>query len=94
MIKSKYFALFFCIILFSSWVYADSAYGEEIQREGYIVSRSKVDRTVTLGTLFQDFIVIENLRTEPLSATFSTSGNVMDLLVFDYFLLGQRYYCT
>ena len=84
MIKSKYFALFFCIILFSSWVYADSAYGEEIQREGYIVSRSKVDRTVTLGTLFQDFIVIENLRTEPLSATFSTSGNVMDLLVFDY----------
>ncbi|MGY4884732.1 MAG: ATP-binding protein [Nanobdellota archaeon] len=84
MVKNKYLALFFCIIIFSSLVYASSAYGEEIQREGYTISRSKVDRTVAVGTLFQDFIIINNLRNTPISATFSSNGNVMDLLEFDY----------
>jgi hypothetical protein len=84
MIKNKYFVLLFLVIIFCSLAGASSAYGEEIQREGYSVSRSKVDRTIAVGTLFQDFIVIENFKNEPISASFSASGNVIDLLEFDY----------
>ena len=81
--RGKCFALLFCVIFLSSLIAASSAYGEVIQREGYSVSRSVVNRTVALGTLFQDFITVENFKNEPISATFSSSGNVIDLLEFD-----------
>ena len=81
--RLKYISLIFCFVLLSSFVLASSAYGEEIQRQGYSVSRSKVDRTVAAGTLFQDFISVENLKDEPISATFSVSGNVVDLIEFE-----------
>jgi hypothetical protein len=81
--RRKYFALIFCFILLSSFILASSAYGDEIRKDSYSVSRSKVERTVTTGTLFQDFISIENFRNEPVSASFSVSGNVMDLIEFE-----------
>ena len=84
MIKNKFFALVFCIVMLASFVLASSAYGDEIQREGYSVSRSKVERTVAVGSLFQDFITIKNMNNQPISATFSASGNAIDLLQFDY----------
>jgi hypothetical protein len=83
MAKTKYLTFIFCFILLSSFVLASSAYGEEIERDGYSVSRSKVERTIVVGTLFEDFITVENFRNEPISATFSASGNAMDLLEFD-----------
>ncbi|MCX6750750.1 MAG: DUF87 domain-containing protein [Candidatus Pacearchaeota archaeon] len=84
MIRNKFFALFFCVIFFSSFILASSAYGEEIQKGDYSISRSKVERTISVGTLFQDFITVYNLKDQPISAVFSVSGNVMDLLEFDY----------
>ncbi len=84
MINNRYLALLFFVIFLCSLVYADSAYGEEIQRDGYTISRNKIDRTIAVGTLFQDFIVIENYKNEPISASFSASGNVIDLLEFEY----------
>ncbi|HJX50060.1 MAG TPA: hypothetical protein VJ438_01220, partial [Candidatus Nanoarchaeia archaeon] len=84
MINKKYFLFILGFIFLLAFVWASSAYGEEIQREGYSISRSKVERTVALGTLFQDFITVENLGDQPISATFSALGNVVDLLEFDY----------
>ena len=81
--RKKYFALIFIFILLSSFVLASSAYGDEIQRQGYSVSRSKVERTVTTGTLFQDFISVENFKNELISVTFSLSGNILDMIEFD-----------
>ena len=83
MIRNKYFILIFCIILISSFVFASSAYGNEIERDGYSVSRSKVERTVSVGNLFQDFIAIENSKNVPLSVAFSASGSVVNLLEFE-----------
>jgi len=82
MIRNKYLAIIFCVIILSSFVLASSAYGDEIQRDGYSVSRSKVERTVALGSLFQDFITINNLNSAPISATFSVSGNVVLKFIF------------
>ena len=83
MIRNKFFILLLGIILLSSFILASSAYGEEILTDSYSISRSKVDRTIAVGALFQDFITIRNLHNEPLSATFSVSGNIIDLLEFD-----------
>ena len=79
----KFVLILFFILFFSQMIIAESAYGDEIQREGYVVSRSKVDRSVEVGTLFQDFIIVNNLRNEPITATFSSSGNVIDLIEFE-----------
>ncbi len=81
--NKRYFLIFLCAIFLFQLILADSAYGSEIYREGYTISRSKVDRNVEIGTLFQDFIIINNLKNEPISATFSSSGNAMDLIEFE-----------
>ncbi len=76
------------IILFISligFVSSDnSAFGEEILKDHYSISRSKIDRTVALGTLFQDFITVENLNSQPISVGFSVSGQAADFIEFDY----------
>ena len=76
------------IILFISligFVSSDnSAFGEEILKDHYSISRSKIDRTVALGTLFQDFITVENLNSQPISVGFSVSGQAADSIEFDY----------
>ncbi len=60
-----------------------SSYGEVIEREGYSVSRDKIERIIAEGEIFQDIIIIENKRAVPLSASFSVSGTAVDAVEFD-----------
>ena len=87
-INKSFFALLILILLIFSIIgfvsSESSAFGEEILKDNYLISRSKIDRTVALGTLFQDFVTIENLNTQPISVGFSVSGAVADLIEFDY----------
>jgi len=83
MINKKAFIFLFLYICFFQLVIA-SSYGDEIKREGYILSRSQVERTISQGNLFEDVIGITNLQDRKLSVTFTTSGDVGDLIEFAY----------
>jgi len=81
-IKKIGMGVFLLVILFSPFLSA-SAYGEEIKRESYIVSRDKVVRTIAQGEIFEDNIEIKNLRSVPISASFSVSGETVDYVEFE-----------
>ncbi len=87
-LKKKIFGVFLFIFILISLTLLisskESAFGEEIIKEHYSISRSKVDRTISLGTLFQDFITIENFNTNSISVSFSISGAAAELIEFDY----------
>lgn len=81
--KSNLLAIFLCIFLISLQFISSSAFGEEISKADYTISRSKVDRSINTGSLFEDYIEITNKRNEPMSVSFSSSGNTLDLIEFD-----------
>ncbi len=88
-ILKKYFfviCIFSLMLSFSLIVSAseNSAFGDEIKKEYYSISRDKIDRVVALGTLFQDFITIENFNTRSLFVSFSVSGAAANFIEFDY----------
>jgi len=81
MINKKPIILFF-LGLFLLNIIASSSYGEEIIRENYLFSRSQVERTITQGNLFEDVIAVTNLMDRKLSVTFTTSGDIGDIIEF------------
>ncbi|MBD3253275.1 DUF87 domain-containing protein, partial [Candidatus Pacearchaeota archaeon] len=81
---SKKIILFFIIFLSINFVYSlESAYGPEIERESYIISRSKVERILNRGDLFYDYLEIENLGKGEIEVSFSVDSHLSDFIEFD-----------
>jgi hypothetical protein len=72
------------ILLLSSLVLAvETAYGPEIRKEYYTLSRSKVEREITQGYLFKDNIKVTNHRTTELKTTISLSEDISKIIDLD-----------
>ena len=74
---------FYIVSVFSFVKGFDSAYGLEIKRGDYIISRSKVERVVTQGDIFRDFIEIENFRDSRIEVSFKVSSDLEEVIESD-----------
>ena len=75
--------LIVCLIVFScTSVYAtnESSYGEEIERENYVVSRDIILRRIPHQFFVDDFISVENTGTTDLSVDVSVSEGLIDFI--------------
>jgi hypothetical protein len=81
MINKRVLIFLFLFLFLFPLIFA-SSYGDEVKREGYTLSRSNVDRIISKGNLFEDIIGITNLQNRKLSVTFTTSGDIGDLIEF------------
>lgn len=77
-----FLAVFFCLVLLSSFVISDSAFGDKIIEEEYEISRSKVERTLAHRTIFEDIIEITNKRTSPIEVSFSVKGSAAEIISY------------
>jgi len=85
-LKRNTFFVFFLVVFFLilDFVMAlESAYGPEIQRDNYIISRSKVERVVSEGDVFRDYLVISNLRSQDIEVSFSISDGISRIIEFE-----------
>ena len=76
--KNKFIFLVF-ILLFFSFVSATS-YGEKIVTDQYEISRSIVERNISPGTLFEDFVEIKNLGNSIMGISISFDGKASELI--------------
>ncbi len=76
-------SLVFMLVFCSQLVISQSAYGPEIHKETYIISRSKVEREITQGNLFTDNIKITNLRETNLEVNFIASESISEIIEFE-----------
>jgi len=83
MIKHKKIYCLLGMILLLVNVYAfESAYGEKVVGETYEVSRSKINRLIGKGTIFNDYVEIKNTGNSPLSVSFSVKGEISDIISY------------
>jgi len=75
------------LILITTLVHAQTAYGDPIKTTAYEISRDKIERTVKQGNIFEDFIEIENLQNVPLKVSFSLEGDTTSQITLDQALL-------
>ena len=83
--KSSFF-LGFLLILFLNLnliTSIDSNYGEEIEKDGYTISRSKIDRSIKIETVFRDSILVENALPKDITVTFYVENDLLDFIEFE-----------
>ena len=76
--KSSFF-LGFLLILFLNLnliTSINSNYGEEIEKDGYTLSRNKIDRSIKLETVFRDSILVENSLPKDITVTFYVENDI------------------
>ncbi len=71
------------LTLFSVSALAQSAYGPSIEGDGYTISRSKVDRDITEGYIFEDSLIITNTRSGDLTVSFRVSDGIREVIDFE-----------
>lgn len=82
--KSKLSLLFILILTFSPYLAkAQSAYGDPIINTNYEISRSKIDREITQGNIFTDFIKVTNLGTSELTIDLAVSEGIVNVIELD-----------
>jgi len=62
---------------------AETSYGHEIKRNSYVISRSKVERMVGCGEIFEEYIEISNLGNNNLHILFSYDEDLANILEFE-----------
>ncbi len=77
--KSSVIWAFVFLVLFS-FVSAASDFGENILEEDYRVSREIINRSISPGDLFRDFVEIENLGGSLMEVSFSFSGDIAEIV--------------
>ena len=83
--KSSFF-LGFLLILFLNLnliTSINSNYGEEIEKDGYTLSRNKIDRSIKLETVFRDSILVENSLPKDITVTFYVENDLLDFIEFE-----------
>jgi len=76
------FLLFFSFMYFFSNLLSASAYGDPIQSDNFVLSRSKVDRQINLGDIFTDNFEITNLKNQELKFSLTYSNELSEILSF------------
>jgi SHS2 domain-containing protein len=81
----KFLCLLFAFLFFFQVVSASNqtAYGNQIEKENYIVSRDLVNREILHRSFFDDFITVQNLGTTDLDVEFSVSDSLKDYVSFN-----------
>jgi len=80
-IAARFFILLaFLAVLFAPISIAQSAYGSPIQKEGYEISRSKVERDISRGDIFRDSFKVTNFKESQIRASVFPTEPVSEVI--------------
>src|SRR3989339_547047 len=74
---------FIIIVLIPGGFSSDSAYGHEIRKDSYIISRDSVDREISEGDMLIDYFDIQNLNSQQLSFSIIVDDTLSGIIELD-----------